>query len=275
MTCYRHPDRETYISCSECGRPICTECMTQAPVGQRCPEHSGKAQGARRITTGVRRTAYEGGGAIVTKTLIAINVLVYLAELAQGAGINANSGSIFFHGALDGPDVANGDWWRLFTSMFLHYGPLHLGLNMLALWWFGSVLEAILGRGRYLLVYIVSGLCGSAGALIDNPNAYTVGASGAIFGVLGAFMVIEYQRTGNLFGNAFILIAINLVFGFSVSNIAIGGHIGGLIGGIASVLVLSQFGRGHAAYSRVGAVAIAGVVAIGAASIAIAYLAVG
>jgi membrane associated rhomboid family serine protease len=102
-----------------------------------------------------------------------------------------------------------------------------------------------------------------------------VGASGAIFGVLGAFMVIEYQRTGNLFGNAFILIAINLAFGFSVSNIAIGGHIGGLIGGIASVLVLSQFGRGHVAYSRVGAVAIAGVVAIGAASIAIAYLAVG
>jgi membrane associated rhomboid family serine protease len=276
MRCYRHPDRETYLSCSECGRPICTECMTPAPVGQRCPEHSGKPQGVRRVTAGARRTAFEGTGAIVTKSLIAINVLVYLAELAQGAGVNANSGSIFFHGALFGPSVANGDWWRLFTSMFLHYGPLHLGLNMLALWWFGSALEGILGRGRFLLVYVVSGLAGSAGALIDNPNAVTVGASGAIFGVLGAMLVIEYQQTGNLLGNAFILIAVNLVFGFSVSsNIAIGGHIGGLIGGIASVLVLSRFGRGHAAYSRLGALGIAAVLGIGALSIALAFWTVG
>jgi membrane associated rhomboid family serine protease len=275
MRCYRHPDRETYLACSECGRPICTECMTPAPVGQRCPEHSGRPQGVRRMTSGVRRTAFEGTGAVVTKALIAINVLIYLAELGQGAGVNANSGSIFFHGALDGPDVANGDWWRLFSSMFLHYGPLHLGLNMLALWWFGSVLEELLGRGRFVLVYLVSGLAGSAGALIDNPNAYTVGASGAIFGILGAFLVIEYQRTGNLFGNAFLLIAVNLAFGFSVSNIAIGGHIGGLVGGIASILVLSRFGRGHAAYSRFGALGIAAVAGIGALSIALAYWTVG
>ena len=276
MTCYRHPNRETYVSCSECGRPICTECMTPAPVGQRCPEHSGKPQGVHRVTAGVRRSAYQGVGSPVTKALVAINVLVYLAEIAQGAGVNATSGSIFEHGALYGPSVANGDWWRLVTSMFLHYGPVHLGLNMLALWWFGSVLEQILGSGRFLLVYLVSGLAGSAGALIDNPNAVTVGASGAIFGILGAMLIIEYQRTGTLLGNAFILIAVNLIFGFSLGSgtIAVGGHIGGLVGGIASILVLSRFGRGHAAYSRLGAIGIGAVLAIGAASIVISYLSV-
>src|SRR5437764_1082160 len=100
MRCYRHPDRETYVSCSECGRPICTECMTPAPVGQRCPEHSGRPQGVGRMTSGVRRAAYEGGTGIVTRVLIAINVLVYLAELATGAGINANSGWIYEKGVL-------------------------------------------------------------------------------------------------------------------------------------------------------------------------------
>src|SRR5204863_3408352 len=98
MRCYRHPDRETYVSCSECGRPICTECMTPAPVGQRCPEHSGKLQGVARVTTGMKRASHTGTGALVTKALIGINVLVYLGELAQGAGLNANSGSIYIKG---------------------------------------------------------------------------------------------------------------------------------------------------------------------------------
>src|SRR5438477_6736016 len=99
-TCYRHPDRETGLSCSECGRPICTECMTSAPVGQRCPEHSGKPQGVARVRSGVRRAAYEGGTGVVTRILIGINVLVYLAEIAQGAGLNATSGSIYEKGVL-------------------------------------------------------------------------------------------------------------------------------------------------------------------------------
>src|ERR1044072_2606560 len=89
MYCYRHPNRETYVSCSECGRPICSECMTPAPVGQRCPEHSGKPQGVRRVTFGARRTAFEGTGALVTKTLIALNILVYVITVAQGAGLNS------------------------------------------------------------------------------------------------------------------------------------------------------------------------------------------
>ena len=280
MRCYRHPDRETYISCSECGRPICTECMTQAPVGQRCPEHSGRPQGVRRVRTGVRRAAYEGGTGIVTRVLIAVNVAIYLAELATGAGVNANSGWIYEKGVLvssafdshgDIVGVAHGDYWRLLTAAFLHYGPVHLGLNMLALYWFGTPVEQYLGRFRFLLVYLVSGLAGSAGALIVTPNSPTVGASGAIFGIMGAALVLERQGAYVLGGNAIGIILINLVFSFTFANISIGGHIGGLVGGALCMLALSRFGRGHAAYGRLGAVGIGGVLAVAVASVAIAY----
>src|SRR5256714_5509653 len=185
MHCYRHPKRETYVSCSECGRPICAECMTAAPVGQRCPEHSGKLKGARRVTSGVRRTAFEGTGALITKSLIAVNIAIYVITAAQGAGINSPGGSLFAKWILYGPLVANGDWWRLITSAFLHANLLHIAFNMLALWWFGAPVELFLGRWRFLLLYVVSGLAGSAGALLATPNAPTVGASGAIFGILG------------------------------------------------------------------------------------------
>jgi membrane associated rhomboid family serine protease len=245
--------------------------MTPAPVGQRCPEHSGKPQGVARMTTGMKRASFAGTGAIVTKTLIAVNVAVYLAELAQGAGLNANSGSIYVKGVLFGPFVASGDWWRLITSAFLHYGPFHLGMNMLALWWFGGALEQTLGRGRFLLLYLVSGLAGAAGALIDKPTIPTVGASGAIFGILGAMLVLERQRAVSFGGSVLPIIAINLVFTFTISNISIGGHIGGLIGGALGVLALSRFGRGHAVYGRLGLGGIAGLLAIGVISVAIAY----
>jgi membrane associated rhomboid family serine protease len=280
-TCYRHPDRETGLSCSECGRPICVDCMTVAPVGIRCPEHAGKpATPTKRAVRTVRRAGYEGQGAVVTKLLVALNVGIYLAELAGGAGINAQSGWIFDHGALvssaiysDGTPagVAHGEWWRLITAAFLHYGPIHLALNMLALWWLGAPIEMALGRARFLALYIVSGLAGSAGALVANPNSITVGASGAIFGLLGAGLVLEYMATGRLGGPYLTLIAINLVFTFAVPNISIGGHIGGLIGGALCALVLARFGRGHAAYGRLGLAGYGGLVVIGAVSVAIAY----
>jgi membrane associated rhomboid family serine protease len=155
--------------------------------------------------------------------------------------------------------------------MFLHFGPLHLGLNMLALWWFGSAVETVLGRGRYLLLYIVSGLAGSAGALIANPNALTVGASGAIFGILGAAFVLERQRTYVLGGGAGALIVLNIIFSFTVSGISIGGHLGGLAGGAIGTLALSRFGRGHAIYGRPGLVGVVGLAAVGAISLAVAF----
>src|SRR5205823_10855233 len=135
--------------------------------------------------------------------------------------------------------------WRLITAAFLHYGPIHLGMNMLALWWLGAPVEMVLGRARFLALYLVSGLAGSAGALIASPHAVTVGASGAIFGLLGAGLILEWMATGSIAGQYLTLIAINLVFTFAVPNISIGGHIGGLIAGALGVFVLARFGRGH------------------------------
>ena len=271
MRCYRHPDRETYISCSECGRPICTECMTPAPVGQRCPEHSGRPQGVGRVTTGLRRAGYEGTGGLVTRALIAINVAVYLLELAQGGNINGVGSRIYEKGLLFGPWVAQGDWWRLVTSAFLHYGPLHLGLNMYFLYLIGTPVEQYLGRARFLLLYVVSGLAGAAGALVFDPTSATVGASGAIFGILGGALVLERQRNYVLGGSALGLIVINLVFSFVVPRISIGGHIGGLAGGALCMLALSRFGRGHGAYGRIGVTGLVGVAAVAVASVAVAY----
>jgi membrane associated rhomboid family serine protease len=279
MRCYRHPDRETGVSCSECGRPICPDCMTFGPVGIRCPDHSGKARGAAKVVQNVQRSTSRNPG-IVTMTLIGINVGIYLLQLAGGAPVTGNGGWIFEHGALvmraigsNGQVVglAEGEWWRLLTAAFLHYGPIHLGLNMLALWWIGRPLEAYLGSVRYLLLYLVSGLAGSAGALIASPNGITVGASGAIFGILGAAIVLERQGTYVLGGSALPLLIVNLAFTFAVPGISIGGHLGGAIGGALSILVLSRFGKGSAAYSRIDVLSIVSLVAIGVVSVAVAY----
>ena len=270
LTCYRHPDRETGVSCSECGRPICPDCMTFGPVGIRCPDHSGQPRGAARVVQNVQRRTSRNPG-IVTMTLIGIMVGIYLLQLVGGASINANSGWIFENGALFGPYVAQGDWYRLLSAAFLHYGPIHLGMNMLALWWIGRPLEDWLGPVRYVLLFLVSGLAGSAGALIANPNGITVGASGAIFGILGAAIVLERQQTYVLGGSAITLLVVNLAFTFAVPGISIGGHLGGLAGGALAILALSQFGKRSAVYSRFDVVSIASLLAIGVLSVAVAY----
>jgi membrane associated rhomboid family serine protease len=244
--------------------------MTPAAVGIRCPEHAG---GRRTVSPPrvVRRTSAGATQALVTKTLIAINVGIYLITAVQGAGINAPGGSLFDKMFLYGPYVAQGDWWRLITAAFLHANLIHIGFNMLALWWFGAPVEEYLGRARFLGLYLVSGLAGSAGALVMTPHAVTVGASGAIFGILGAMLILEWQTTGRLGGNALTLIVINLALSFAIANVSIGGHIGGLIGGILSTLAFARWGRGHAAYGRLGVAGAAGLVLVAAASIAIAY----
>ena len=259
------------MSCSECGRGICPDCMTFGPVGIRCPDHAGVARGpAKRVVRNLQRSS-AGRQGTVTLTLIAINVGIYFLQLAGGASISANSGWIYQHGALYGPLVAAGDWHRLITAAFLHYGPIHLGMNMLALWWIGRPLEDYLGPVRYLLLYLVSGLAGSAGALIMNPTAVTVGASGAIFGILGAAIVLERQHTYVLGGSALTLLIVNIAFTFAVPGISIGGHLGGLAGGALCILALSRFGKGNAAYSRIDAASIVSLVAIGLLSVAVAY----
>jgi membrane associated rhomboid family serine protease len=244
--------------------------MTFSPVGIRCPDHSGQAQGAARVVRNVQRGSRSRPG-IVTTTLIAINVGIYLLQLAGGASFNGNSGWIYEHGALYGPLVAEGDWYRLITAAFLHYGPIHLGMNMLALWWIGRPLEDWLGPVRYLLLYLVSGLAGSAGALIMNPNAVTVGASGAIFGILGAAIVLERQGSYVLGGSAISLLVVNLAFTFAVPGISIGGHLGGAIGGALSILALSQFGKRSAVHGRIDVISILSIAAVGLLSVGLAY----
>ena len=257
LRCYRHPDRETYVSCSECGRGICPDCMTYGPVGIRCPDHArtgGKAAAPRRVARSATRSV-SLSGPIVTLALIGVNVGIYVLELLMGSGLNAQSGWIYEHGVLVSSavdsagqvvGVSEGEWWRLITASFLHYGPLHLGLNMLVLWFIGPPLEEYFGHGRYLLVYLVSGLAGSAGALIWSPNALTVGASGAIFGIMGAALVLEARRIYVFGGQALGLVVINLGIGFVIPGISIGGHVGGLIGGALCALAFSSFRRSPA-----------------------------
>jgi membrane associated rhomboid family serine protease len=250
--------------------------MTMSPVGPRCPDHAAARRGP--IAGGIaraQRTRVGASRALVTKTLIAVNVGVYLVTAVQGAGINSPGGSLYLKWVLFGPWVAQGDWWRLITAMFLHGFLFHLALNMLALWWIGSPVEEYLGRVRFLLLYLVSGLAGSAGALLGSPATPVVGASGAIFGILGAMLILEWQATGRLGGAAATLIAVNLGFNFLYNgtggNISIGGHVGGLIGGILVTLSFARWGKGHAAYGRVGLTGALGLVVVAAASVAIAY----
>jgi membrane associated rhomboid family serine protease len=282
--CYRHPDRETGLSCSVCERPICTDCATFAAVGIRCPDHAGgpteaPSARARVRVRGTRGLASSPG--LVTRILIALNVLVFLVNLSQGSSLGRVDDDLFYDFALVGRaldfdgtlvGVAEGEWWRMLTAAFLHGNILHLGLNMLMLWWIGTPMEETLGRARFLGVYFVSALAGSAGALVlSEPAQPTVGASGAIFGLLGAALVLESQRTYVLGGSALSIIVLNLIITFAVPNISIGGHLGGLAGGAAVAFALSGFGRGRAAYRRLGVTEVVGVVAVGVASVLVAY----
>jgi membrane associated rhomboid family serine protease len=220
--------------------------MNFAPVGIRCPDHAniGAPQGqAKRTVKRVQYTATRSA-APATIALIAINVAFYLITVAQGGGINAPGGSLFGDMWLTGIQVWDGDWYRLATVMFLHGSIIHLLFNMLALYWLGTAVEQTLGTTRFLLLYGASGLAGSAGALLlTEPYRPTVGASGAIFGIMGALLILEYRATGSLAGQAATMIVINLALTFTISGISIGGHIGGLVGGVAATWGLTYARR--------------------------------
>ena len=166
-----------------------------------------------------------------------------------------------------GAAVSDGDWWRLVTAMFLHGSILHLGFNMLALYWLGTIIEQALGTPRFLLVYVVSGLAGSAGALwFSSKFAVTVGASARSSASIGALLILEYLSTGSLMGQAMVLILVNLALTFAVPGISIGGHVGGLAGGIVATYGLMRFRMPR---ERTLGIAIAA--GVGVASVALAY----
>ena len=243
--------------------------MSFGPVGIRCPEHAstgGRAPAPRRAA---RRAglSLSARGPFVTQLFIAINVGVYLLELVMGGQVNGTGNTIYENGVLFGPVVADGEWWRLITAAFLHYGPLHLGMNMLVLWILGQGVEEYFGHARYALLYLVAGLAGSAGALIWSPSALTVGASGAIWGIMGAALVLERRHIYVFGGQAMGLLVLNLVITFLIPGVSIGGHIGGLAGGALAALALTSFRRSPA-------LATFSVAAIGAASVAVALVSV-
>ena len=250
--------------------------MTFGPVGIRCPDHAtvtGKQAAPRRAARTASRSLSQYGS-FVTFTLIGINVGVYLLQLVMGAGLSASSGWIYEHGVLvstaidssgQAVGVAEGEWWRLITATFLHYGPLHLGMNMLVLWFIGPPLEDYFGHWRYLLVYVVSGLAGSAGALLWSPDSLTVGASGAIWGIMGAALVLEARRIWVFGGQAMGLVVFNLAITFLIPGISIGGHIGGLVGGGLCALAFSSF-------RRIPVLATLSLVGVGVLSVAVALM---
>jgi membrane associated rhomboid family serine protease len=220
-TCYRHPNRETGVSCSSCGRPICPDCMTTTPVGMRCPDCS-------RQKTKVRTAATLTGTPQLTYALIAINAIAYV--LTSG-GSTGPSGELYSKGVLYGPLVADGEWWRIISSGFLHAGIVHIVLNMVFLWFLGTMLEPAIGKVRFAIIYLVSLVGGSFGALLLTPNDSTVGASGAVFGLMGAAILFMRTRgVGVMQSGLGLTLVLNLVLTFR-PGISFGGHLGGLLAG--------------------------------------------
>lgn len=254
-TCYRHPDRETGVSCSNCGRPICPDCMTPTPVGMRCPECS-------RQKTQVRNLRTMAVDPIATYVLLAINVMIFVGVRANPS-LELDLGLISqnIYGVPVG--VGDGEWWRLITSGFLHTQIFHLGLNMLALFWLGRMIEPALGHARFLGIYFASLLAGSFGALLLDPDALTRGASGAIYGLLGAAIVMARNRNIDLMQSGLLpILGFNLIFTFVVGGISIGGHLGGLVGGLVATFVVEELAQRRRDSTPI-AVAFCAVVAVG------------
>jgi membrane associated rhomboid family serine protease len=276
--CYRHPDRETWIRCQRCEKPICPDCMNSASVGFQCP--SCLKEGAKTVRTA--RLPYGGvrvaNPTLVTLILIGINIAVWLSIQADGGSAsrlvdklalipNFAFGGITSDGTIvptaDG--VAQGSWWQVVTSVFTHIAPVHLALNMIALYFLGPPLEQVLGRLRFITVYAVSGLTGSAGVMLfANEYGSTVGASGAIFGLFGAMAVVAFKVGGD-FRNVLVLIGLNLAFTFTVPNISWQGHLGGLVGGTLVALAMvyaPKRGRALVQFGAAGLVLVASIALI-------------
>ncbi len=260
-TCFRHPDKETYLSCVRCGRPACPDCLRSAPVGQQCVECIKEGnRGARTPTTVFGGRAVSG--ALVTYTLVGLNVLLYLVEwvyprIVDYLELVGRAQDPSLHNQLIG--VAVGQEYRLITSAFLHepgfagFGPAHIIFNMWALLLVGPALERLLGRLRFLAVYLLSALGGAVlFYYLVPPNQPALGASGAVFGLFGAWFVVS-KRLQVDSRAIVILIVINLAFGFLVSGIAWQDHVGGLITGGLLTAAYAYAPRQHRALVQAGA----------------------
>ncbi len=231
--CYRHPDRQSFVLCQRCGRTICPQCQTQAAVGVHCPEcvKEGRAGSPRRTSTiagALRSTADQP---VVTWAIIALCALIYVLQLLPNSPV---TNALLYYAPYTYTQP-----WRMITALFVHSPSsfLHILFNMFSLFVFGPIMERMLGRVRFLVLYLLSGFGGSVAVLLIAPSTPVVGASGAIFGLLGAYFVIQRKLGGNA-TQLLIVIGLNLVIGFLPgTNIAWQAHVGGLIVGAATALV--------------------------------------
>lgn len=240
-TCTRHPDRPAYVSCQRCGRQVCPECQTPAAVGVICPECF--AAERRTAPRSVKRSALaqRANGAIATYTLMAISVAVWLLQFVPSLGVTE---ALLYAGVYSMP--GHFEPWRLVTSAFVHSTGMifHILLNMYTLWIFGRLLEPFIGTWRFVTLYLLAALGGSVGVLwLGEPTTAVVGASGAIFGLIGAFVVI-HRSLGGSAPQLYVLLGLNLVIGFLPGMaIAWQAHLGGLAVGALIGFVFSRTRR--------------------------------
>ncbi len=274
--CWWHPGRQTGLRCVRCERPACPDCLREASVGYQCIDCVSTArQQQRSQAAGYRKAGYGArtvAGArvpqriVVVPLLIAVNVLVYALTAFQSGDPMANHiGSSAFEDGVLWPAgiVAFDEWWRLFTSGFLHYGLLHLGMNMLALFVLGRDLELLLGRVRFLAVYFLSMFAGAVAVFAFGAvDTGTAGASGAIYGLMGAILVAVLKLRLNA-TTAIGIIVLNVVLSVSLPNISLLGHLGGLVAGAVAMVAMVYAPERHRGAYQAGAIAIVALALIG------------
>jgi membrane associated rhomboid family serine protease len=274
--CYRHPGRETYVRCTRCDRSICPDCMREAAVGHQCPEcvtEGRRTQRQARTVFGSTRGAGQAG--YVTIGLVALNIIMLLVSVASAK----NGGSALAGGGMGGllggdtplmrnlavigevqdprtqqvfaVGIPQGEYYRLVTAMFMHYGVIHLVMNMWALWVLGRLLEAMFGPFRFLALYLVCGLGGNVAAYVFQPDALSAGASTAIFGLFGALFV-ALRRLGLSTASVVPIIVLNVVFTLTFPGISIAGHFGGLVTGAVVGAGIAYAPRANRAAVQVG-----------------------
>ena len=249
--CYRHPDTATGVHCTRCERPICTRCMIPAPVGYQCPECVERAR--REYRRGAGRPRISTRALSATKVLLVLLLLGFLVELAAGGSASAVNGpnerTLLRLGAMQPYLVADGQYWRLFTAIFLHAGLLHIAFNAYALWLIGNFVEDAYGSARMVALFFVTGFLASAVSYAFGPPLITgVGASGAVFGIFGAFIAYHFRRRHLAMSSASLrwamtMILINAVIAFTFPGIDWRAHVGGLVAGFLGGAALEGFGR--------------------------------
>ncbi len=270
--CTRHKDRTTWLSCSRCDRPWCHECLTQGSVGAQCPECIRAADGPASEKFKREARTILRGPMLVTRSVVGIMLAIQVYALTQGGDVMRDN-PLALDYALRGPDVREGEYWRLITAAFLHYGIVHIAFNCWVLWQLGRTLERPLGRARYLALFLASCLGGSFGALLLSPNSLSAGASGGAFGLMGAAVALQRMQgvrlTSTAWGSTLLL---NLIITASIPGISIGGHLGGLVvGWIGATLIygrrfrirsLSDEASDVVAISVLGIIAVVGSLAV-------------